>query len=487
MTTVVKQYLNDKAWARWTALILIALMMFFAYMFVDVMAPLKSLLDPQLGWNSTAYGAYRSSEYILNVCGFLIIAGFILDKTGIRFTGVLSASLMLVGALIKLYGISDLMVGTQFETWLNSWWVTMPASAKMASLGFMIFGCGCEMAGTTVSKAIAKWFKGKEMALAMGLEMAIARIGVFAIFSISPLIAESFKTVVAPVAFCTVLLFIGLITFSCFCVMDTRFDRQLGKDKSTEKDSEEEFKASDVKKIFSSHIFWVVALLCVLYYSAIFPFQAYGAEMLQCNIGNISNTEASNIFRWFPIGAAIITVFLGNFLDRRGKGATMLIYGALLLIACHLIFAFLLPATHSKILAYCTIVVLGISFALVPAALWPSVPKIIEEKVLGSAYCLIFWVQNIGLCLVPLLIGYVLDTVNAGNPVVTNELAQLEQWEKLGQDAPEGFFVHYDYTIPMIIFAGFGILALLLAIYLKGLDRKKHYGLELPNVKPEEA
>lgn len=485
MTEKINQMLNDKAWARWLALVLVASMMFFGYMFVDVMAPLKSMLDPQLGWNSTVYGTYRSAEYILNVCGFLIIAGFILDKTGIRFTGILSASLMLLGACIKLYGISDWMVGTGFEAWLNSWWTSMPASAKMASLGFMIFGCGCEMAGTTVSKALAKWFKGKEMALAMGLEMAIARVGVFAIFSISPLIADSFGTVVAPVAFCTVLLLIGLISYSVFAVMDTKLDRQLGKDKSESEASDEEFKASDIKKIFASHIFWVVSLLCVLYYSAIFPFQAYGAEMLQCNIGDISAQEASDIFRWFPIGAAVVTVFLGNFLDRRGKGATMLIYGALLLIACHLIFAFLLPATHSKVLAYCTIVVLGISFALVPAALWPSVPKIIEEKVLGSAYCLIFWVQNIGLCLVPLLIGYVLDSVNASNPLVQQEMAQLDKWKELGQEPAEGFFIHYDYTIPMIIFAGFGVLALLLAIYLKALDKKKHYGLEEPNIKPD--
>lgn len=484
MTEVITKALNDKAWARWTALVLIASMMFFAYMFVDVMAPLKSLLEPQLGWNSAAYGTYRSAEYILNVCGFLIIAGFILDKTGIRFTGMLSASLMVVGACIKLYGISSWMQGTGLETWLNSWWTSMPASAKMASLGFMIFGCGCEMAGTTVSKAIAKWFKGKEMALAMGLEMAIARIGVFAIFSISPLIAAAYGTVVAPVAFCTLLVFIGLITYSVFCVMDTRLDKQLGENSSDEA-SDEEFKASDIKNIFSSHIFWVVALLCVLYYSAIFPFQAYGAEMLQCNIGNITAQEASNIFRWFPIGAAVITVFLGNFLDRKGKGATMLIYGALLLIVCHLVFAFVLPATHSKAVAYVTIVVLGISFALVPAALWPSVPKIIEEKVLGSAYCLIFWVQNIGLCLVPLLIGYVLDGVNAHNPVVQQELAQLEQWKQLGEEAPAGFFIHYNYTVPMIIFACFGVLALLLAIYLKALDKKKHYGLELPNIQAD--
>lgn len=485
MTATVKQYLNDKTWARWTALILIASMMFFAYMFVDVMAPLKSLLDPQLGWDSTAYGTYRSSEYILNVCGFLIIAGFILDKMGIRFTGILSASLMVIGAGIKLYGISDSFHGTGLENWLNSWWTSMPASAKMASLGFMIFGCGCEMAGTTVSKAIAKWFKGKEMALAMGLEMAIARLGVFAIFSISPMIADKFGTVVAPVAFCTVLLLIGLICFCVFSLMDTKFDRELGAEaKKGEASAEDEFKASDIKKIFSSHIFWVVALLCVLYYSAIFPFQAYGAEMLQCNIGNISASEASNIFRWFPIGAAVITIFLGNFLDRRGKGATMLIFGALLLIVCHLVFAFLLPATHSKLIAYLTIIVLGVSFALVPAALWPSVPKIIEEKVLGSAYCLIFWVQNIGLCIVPLLIGFVLDKVNAHNPTVQENIAQLETYQAAGEEVPETFFIHYDYTIPMVIFACFGVMALLLAIYLKGLDKKKHYGLELPNIRP---
>ena len=482
MTAAIREALNDKPWARWTALTLIALMMFFAYMFVDVMGPIKSLLEPDLGWSSTAYGTYRASEYFLNVCGFLIIAGFILDKTGIRFTGMLSASLMVIGAVIKLYGISDLFVGTALENWLNSWWTALPASAKMASLGFMIFGCGCEMAGTTVSKSIAKWFKGKEMALAMGLEMAIARVGVFAIFSISPWIAAEMGTVVAPVAFCTVLLLVGLIFFSVFCVMDTKLDRQLGAAKSGE-EAEEEFKASDIAKIFSSHIFWVVALLCVLYYSAIFPFQAYGAEMLQCNLEGISAQQASDIFRWFPIGAAVITVFLGNFLDHKGKGATMLILGALLLIGCHLIFALLLPATHSEVLAYATIIVLGVSFALVPAALWPSVPKIIEEKVLGSAYCLIFWVQNIGLCLVPLLIGAVLDSVNADNPAVVATKAQIETLRAEGVENPD-VFIPYNYTVPMLIFACFGVLALILAIYLKALDKKKHYGLEAPNIKP---
>ena len=466
-TETLCRTLRDSTAMRWTALVLVALMMFFGYMFVDVMSPIQALMESQRGWTPDIFGTYAASEYILNVCGFLIIAGVILDKMGVRFTGELSASMMFAGAVIKYIGITDWFQATAFAEWLNTWWVSMPASAKMASLGFMIFGCGCEMAGTTVSKAIAKWFKGKEMALAMGLEMAIARVGVFAIFSISPIIADKMGSVVAPVAFCTVLLLIGLITFTVFTFMDRKLDAQTGE----AEEKEEPFKVSDLGTILSSQVFWIVALLCVLYYSAIFPFQRYGANMLQCNLEGITAEAASNIFRWFPIGAAVITPFLGNFLDRRGKGATMLIGGALLLICCHLIFAFVLPQTNSPLLAYSTIVLLGISFALVPAALWPSVPKIIDEKVLGSAYCLIFWVQNIGLCFVPKLIGNLLTSTNADNPaVIAAKQAGAE-------------FIPYDYTIPLVVFAFFGVLAFLIAIYLKVLDRKKGYGLEMPNIK----
>lgn len=473
MSEKIQQLMNDKPALRWTALILIALAMFFGYMFVDVMSPLQALVEKQRGWTPGIFGTYASAEYILNVCGFLIIAGVILDKMGVRFTGILSTSMMFCGAAIKYIGVSDWFQGTAFCDWLGTWWVAMPGSAKMAALGFMIFGCGCEMAGTTVSKAIAKWFKGKEMALAMGIEMAIARVGVFAIFSISPIIASKMGTIAAPVGFCTVLLLIGVINFIAFSVMDKKFDAQLAAvgEASEEEASDEEFHIKDLGKIFSSLSFWVVALLCVLYYSAIFPFQRYGANMLQCNLNGITPEAAANIFRWFPIGAAVITPFLGNFLDRKGKGATMLIYGALLLIVCHLVFAFLLPATHSSLLAYATIVILGVSFALVPAALWPSVPKIIDEKILGSAYCLIFWVQNIGLCFVPKLIGSVLESSNKANEAV------------IAAKAAGAEFIPYNYTIPLIIFACFGIAALLIALYLKALDSKRHLGLEEPNIK----
>ncbi len=454
MTETIKRFMNDSAIARWSALVLIASMMFFAYMFVDVMSPLKSLLEQSRNWDSTVFGTYAASEYILNVFGFLIIAGIILDKMGTRFTGMLSASLMVLGASIKFIGITEWFQVTEFNAWLGSWWTALPGSAKMACLGFMIFGCGCEMAGTTVSKAIAKWFQGKEMALAMGLEMAIARLGVFAVMWISPLISAKFdQSIVAPIGFCTALLLIGLICFTVFVIMDRKFDSQLiaaGR-MSEEKSAEDEFHISDLGKIFSSKMFWIVALLCVLYYSAIFPFQRYATNFLEVTLA-IDAESAARLFSCFPILAMALTPFLGGFLDFKGKGASMLMLGAIIMVVCHLSFAFILPIFPKQWFALLLVVVLGVSFSLVPAALWPSVPKIIDEKILGSAYCLIFWVQNIGLCLVPLLIGVTLQATGG-------------------------------YLVPMLIFASFGVLAFFLTFMLKIEDRKKGYGLEEPNVK----
>ena len=445
----IQSLLRDKAWARWTVLVLVASMMFFAYMFVDILSPLASLLNDTLGWDQGVFGTYAAGEYLLNVFGFLILAGIILDKMGVRFTGLLSASLMVIGAAIKFWGISWADANT--VSWLNAWWPAMPGSAKLAMFGFMIFGCGCEMAGTTVSKILAKWFKGKEMALAMGLEMAIARLGVFAAMWLAPMFSIKFavdgtNSVVAPLLFASLLLVIGLLNFFVF-------DKQLvavGEAPAVH-DPEDEFHVSDLKQIFSSKMFWIVALLCVLYYSAIFPFQRFATNFFEETL-NISNAEAAGLFKWFPILAMVLTPFLGAFIDYKGKGASMMLIGALIMIACHSVFAFVLPAYPSKVLALVTILVLGVSFSLVPASMWPSVPKIIDEKVLGSAYCLIFWVQNVGLCLVPLLIGKL--------RVATN-----------------------GYLVPMIVFASFGVLAFILSFLLKIEDRKKGYGLELPNKK----
>ena len=455
---------------RWTALVLLASAMFFAYIFVDVLSPLQGLLQTQRGWDPDAYGHFAGSEPFLNVfVFFLIFAGIILDKMGVRFTAVLSGVVMVLGAAINWYAVTDLFDASSAKTFMDNtlnlpqaWWnVTpwydgMPASAKLSAIGFMIFGCGGEMAGITVSRGIVKWFTGHEMALAMGIEMAIARIGVAVVMLGSPFLASINPISVSrPVAASLLLVCIGLICFISYGFMDKKLDAQ-----GAEEEKDDPFKVSDIGKIISLRMFWVVALLCVLYYSAIFPFQKYAINMLQCNL-HFTAEQAGQVFFMFPLGAAAVTPFLGNFLDRKGKGASMLILGAVLMIVCHLIFAFVVPTTQSVIITIAAIIVLGISFSLVPAALWPSVPKLIDGKLLGSAYALIFWIQNIGLNAFPMIIGSVLK---ASNPGVTDPLK-------------------YNYTVPMVVFASLGVAALFLGLYLKAIDRKGGYGLEEPNIK----
>lgn len=464
------QKLSDSPAMRWTALVLLASAMFFAYIFVDVLSPLQGLLQTQRGWDPDAYGHFAGSEPFLNVfVFFLIFAGIILDKMGVRFTAVLSGVVMVLGAAVNWYAVTDLFDASSAKTFMDNtlnlpqaWWnVTpwydgMPASAKLSAIGFMIFGCGCEMAGITVSRGIVKWFTGHEMALAMGIEMAIARIGVAVVMLGSPFLASINPISVSrPVAASLLLVCIGLICFISYGFMDKKLDAQ-----GAEEEKDDPFKVSDIGKILSLRMFWVVALLCVLYYSAIFPFQKYAINMLQCNL-HFTAEQAGQVFFMFPLGAAAVTPFLGNFLDRKGKGASMLILGAVLMIVCHLIFAFVVPTTQSVIITIAAIIVLGISFSLVPAALWPSVPKLIDGKLLGSAYALIFWIQNIGLYAFPMIIGSVLK---ASNPGVTDPL-------------------QYNYTVPMVVFASLGVAALVLGLYLKAIDRKGGYGLEEPNIK----
>lgn len=455
---------------RWTALVLLAGAMFFAYIFVDILSPLQEILQTQRGWDPDAYGHFAGSEPFLNVfVFFLIFAGIILDKMGVRFTAILSGSVMVIGAAINYFAVTDMFEVSAAKSFMDgilnlpqAWWnVTpwydgMPASAKLSAIGFMIFGCGAEMAGITVSRGIVKWFDGHEMALAMGIEMAIARVGVAVVMIGSPALAAINPVSVSrPVAASLLLVCIGLISFIVYGFMDKKLDAQGAKE---EKD--DPFKISDLGKILSLRMFWVVALLCVLYYSAIFPFQKYAINMLQCNL-NFTAEQAGYVFFVFPLGAAAITPFLGHFLDHKGKGATMLIIGAILMIVCHLTFAFIVPSTQSVVITLAAIIVLGISFSFVPAALWPSVPKLIDGKLLGSAYALIFWIQNIGLYAFPMIIGSVLK---ASNPDVTDPLK-------------------YNYTVPMVVFASLGIAALVLGLYLKAIDKKGGYGLEEPNIK----
>ena len=470
MSDQIQQKLSDSRSIRWTALILLAGAMFFAYIFVDILSPLQGLLQTQRGWDPVAYGHYAGSEPFLNVfVFFLIFAGIILDKMGVRFTAILSGIVMVIGAGLNWFAVTDVFEASSFKTFMDSilnlpdtWWnITpwydgMPASAKLAAIGFMIFGCGTEMAGITVSRGIVKWFTGHELALAMGVEMAIARLGVAVVVVGSPLLASIHPVSVSrPVAAGLLLVCIALISFIAYGFMDKKLDAQ-----GATEEKDDPFKVSDIGKILSSKMFWVVALLCVLYYSAIFPFQKYAINMLQCNL-DFTDKQAGYVFFVFPLGAAAITPLLGNYLDRKGKGASMLILGAILMIACHLVFAFIVPATQSVVITLAAIVILGISFSLVPAALWPSVPKLIDQKLLGSAYAMIFWIQNIGLYAFPKNIASVLKAKNHNN---TNQMEK-------------------NYTAPMVVFASLGVFALLLGFYLKAIDKKGGYGLEEPNIK----
>ncbi|MBR2244753.1 MAG: MFS transporter [Prevotella sp.] len=573
MTQAIQKTLRDSATMRWTALLLLALAMFCSYIFMDILSPIKDLMLSERGWSSTAFGTMQGSEVFLNVFAFfLIFAGIILDKMGVRFTAILSAAVMLIGACIKWYAVTDTFIGSGLETWFTNhlnyiplfdelgvspFYEGMPASAKFAACGFMIFGCGCEMAGITVSRGIVKWFKGRDMALAMGSEMALARLGVATCMIFSPYFARlgGNISVSRSVAFGVVLMCIALIMTIVYFFMDKKLDSQTGE--AEEKD--DPFKISDLGQILTSSGFWLVALLCVLYYSAIFPFQKYAVNMLQCNLsleapaansfwagdnvtfvqfaimllvagfGFASNFQkkkssqytlltisiislvvycymgymrqsASAIFAVFPLLAVLITPILGSYVDHKGKAASMLVLGSLLLIGCHLTFAFVLPlftenAIGGIIVAYLTILVLGASFSLVPASLWPSVPKLVEPKIIGSAYALIFWIQNIGLWLFPLLIGKVLDITN---PELIAKIAEFETATKAKVDAgnmtmiegdkaisafSEQIAVQYDYTWPLVMLACLGVAALILGFILKAVDKKKGIGLEEPNIK----
>lgn len=326
MVETFQKKLSDSPLMRWTALALLASAMFFAYIFVDIMSPLQEYLQTYKNWDPVAYGRFAGSEPFLNVfVFFLVFAGIILDKMGVRFTAILSGVVMVVGAVINYYAVCDAFVGSTLEAFftdyfnlpLASWNITpfyagMPASAKLSAIGFMIFGCGAEMAGITVSRGIVKWFKGKEMALAMGIEMAIARLGVAVVVLASPAIAKIHPISVSrPLAFELVLLCIGLICFIVYGFMDKKLEAQ-----GVEEDKDDPFKVSDIGKILSLKVFWLVALLCVLYYSAIFPFQKYAINMLQCNLG-FTAEQAGFVFFVFPLGAAAVTPVIGSYLDRK--------------------------------------------------------------------------------------------------------------------------------------------------------------------------
>jgi Nitrate/nitrite transporter len=554
----IRKSLRDSSTARWTALAIVAFTMLCGYFLTDVMSPLKPMLESQLLWDSNDYGIFTSAYGWFNVFLFmLIIGGIVLDKMGVRFTGVAATSVMIIGAGLKYYAVSSTFPADAFIFGIKM-------QVALAALGYAIFGVGVEIAGITVSRIIVKWFKGKEMALAMGLEMATARMGTLLATAIPLPIAHYFGDVSKPILFALILLVIGLIAFIVYTFMDRRLDAE-----NAESDAivdEEPFKLSDILLIVKNKGFWLISILCVLFYSAVFPWIKFATDIV-INKYQVDPDIAGLIPSVLPLGTLFLTPFFGNLYDRKGKGATIMVIGSIMLIGIHGIFS--IPFLTNWIVALVVTVFLGIALSLVPSAMWPSVPKIIPEKQLGTAYALTFWIQNWGLMGVPLLIGYVLSVTNPSVPpakeavkaAVTNtysvvlennksivlnkvelgktiektttflinkilvnskyegdvngnlpavkmelEAAALKNINSLnlngvGQEKAleeiQKTFVNstysilvdkrinlrYNYNTANVIFTFFGVLAFIVALMLKAEDKKKGYGLELPNIK----
>jgi len=457
----IKKSLRDSAAARWTALGIVALTMFAGYYITDVMAPLKGLLEQQLSWNSAEYGFFTSAYGWFNVfLVMLIIGGVILDKMGVRFTGVMAASIMVVGATLKFWAVStETLDGVMWHIL----WFDTKAQVFMAAVGFAIFGVGVEVAGITVSKIIVKWFKGKELALAMGLQVAVARMGTALALGISSPIALGLEHVSKPILLGLVLLCIGLIAFIIYTFMDKKLDASEAEIATADAEKEESFKLSDILHIIGNKGWWYLAILCVLFYSAVFPFLKYAADLMVMKF-DVPEKLAGTIPMLLPFGTILLTPLFGGIYDKKGKGATIMIIGSILLIIVHALFT--IPSLDHWLIAIVLIIVLGVAFSLVPSAMWPSVPKIIPDRYLGTSFSLIFWVQNWGLMGVPALIGWV-----------------LQKYCITGYVMKEGVEVAtYNYTLPMAIFTGFGVLALIFAFLLKAESAKKGYGLEDPNI-----
>jgi predicted MFS family arabinose efflux permease len=581
MTEQIRRVLRDSKAARWTALFLVSFSMFAGYYLADVLAPLKGLLENELTWNSSEYGFFTSAYGWFNVfLFFLIIGGIILDKKGIRFTGLTAAIIMIVGTALKYWAISTHALDGV------SWYVpilgTWKAQVMLAATGYAIFGVGVEIVGITATKVIVKWFKGKELALAMGLQLALARLGTALALSTSLPIARAFGHVSAPVLICLIMLCIGFMAFLMYTFMDKKLDASIvadnvGKDVAPE----EEFRMKDIWGIVKNKGWWYIAILCVLFYSAVFPFLKYATDLMIQKF-HINDYWAGTLPSLLPFGTILLTPFFGNLYDRKGKGATIMIIGSFIIILVHLLFA--VPFLNHWIVALLLILLLGIGFSLVPSAMWPSVPKIIPERQLGTAYSLIFWVQNWGLMGVPALIGWVVNKYCfigyfslMGTGFITTQGDQVSkvvtQDKQVFELSEVGFFGRidttlqvlqfiktpagdvsavvasngdtigrnfisddafvdvlakkevqipiysymvtdpqtkkekkcavdhfidakgssveryynitsfYNYTLPMLIFMGFGLLAILFAFLLRIEDKKKGYGLQLPNIK----
>ena len=563
MTEKIQKSLRESTAARWTALVLASLSIFGAYYFNYALSSIKPMLESVLGWNSEDFGTYTSAYAWFNVFLFmLIISGFILDKLGIRKTGLGATIIMFLGTALNYWAVKHQFAeGAVVHIPLLG---AMKTQVFLSAVGFAIFGVGTEAIGITISKAVVRWFKGKEMALAMGMQMSIARLGTALALVISIPLAKNF-TVTAPILFALIVMILGVVSFILLSILDIKLDKS-EETVTNEKSSDDEFKIKDILLIIGNRGFWYIAILCVLFYSAVFPFLFYATDLM-VNKYNVSPYLAGAIPALLPFGTIILTPVFGGIYDKFGKGATIMIIGSVILIFVHGILA--IPALSVWWIAASMVIILGIAFSLVPSAMWPSVPKIIPEKQLGTAYAVIFWIQNIGLLFIPLILGFVLNSTNpdvspnkiivktaiekAYNEVLTadnftkkdihkaiekatgtavDSIVQYTDYEAVSINnvdtanvkneiylsisqsiknvdlkgdkesvlkeiikitaknvfdtiKNEKLNLRYNYFYDMLLFLTLSILALFFAFMLKVEDKKKGYGLELPNIEKE--
>jgi nitrate/nitrite transporter NarK len=452
--TRVSQKINESPAARWIVLALVAITMMMGYVVAKQMSPLQYFLELPtssggLGWSSGEFGVLAGSRGFFNVfLLMLFVGGIILDRTGVRFAGVLSCVLMLAGTAIDYYAIAFMdptsTVAANLQ-WLGYSDSTIKVQVIVAALGFATFGVGYELCGITVSKVIVKWFSGKEMALAMGIQVALARLGTALALAGAPPLAEKFS-LSTPILIGLFAVGAGLIIYLIYCSMDSK------QDASQENREDDKFHFADMKVTIKNPGFWLITLLCLLYYSALYPFLDFATKLMISKYG-VDPSVAGSIPAILPFTSIVLTPLFGGMYDKIGKGASIMIIGTVMLTLVLVVFA--LPF-NSSALAIALMLILGIAFSLLPSVLWPAVPKIVPMKQLGTAYSIIYYIQNIGLMLIPIVIGGVLQRNTTGDNV--------------------------DYTQAMWIFTGIGVAAIIVSVMLLWIDRRKHYGLQDANI-----
>ncbi len=449
----IRKAINDSSALRWGILVLVGFVLSVNYYFYDAFSTLKDLLKAEFAFTNTDYGLFVSFYSVPNTFLLMaVIGGIILDKTGIRRTGFIFVFFMALGAFITAYGASDYYRADGFGYgFFSSFWTGKSPELKMMLLGRFLFGLGAETSIVVVSKILVKWFKGKDLALAFGLKIGFGRLGTFAALQLSPVLANDGANLTGAIWLAAILVFTGLLAFIIYMLFDAKLDRQvvsIQKEDSIPAEKNK-FLFSDVFRLLGNRAYLLIALLCVTFYSAVFPFLAYAPDFFADKFA-LTDVQSGRITSILPLGTLIFTPIFGLLIDRKGRSATAMIFGSLILLIVHLLFSL------TNIMPYVPMLMLGIAFSLVPAAMWPSMVKLVPEKQIGTAYGLMYSIQNLGLWGFPLIAGIILDKTNPGNPEVA------------------------DYSATILMFSLLGLIGLFLALMLKREDKRGNFGIELP-------